>query len=1443
MKKKGFTLIELVTVIAILSLLMLLVIPNIMHFADNSKISLKESKIKTLETAAEQFGNDYVNRFQKCTNDSTLDELKNSCSIKPIDLVTGGYLSADDEHSNILNPETNTPMTGDILLCYNPLTIGVYASYIREDDGYSCMDINVDANATLNLSKAVGVGYIGGNDLTVGILKTGSFKKNGFTCESSNKELASCSLDGTRAMKIKVTATDLDEEFEEVKIKLKAETTEGSVLEKIYTLKVYATNLFIYKGDSYDICMTPKESISFPVVSSNTGSIDVSSTDEEILLGYYDRDKSVLNVSAGGKLGSAEVKLKETNGNREVTIEKTVYSMEPEEDFPEGMLVGSMQEIVMKESGNDHLIVESDHPEVIKVFKKGGEEGSSLTLEGTNAFSMHAVGLGEANITIRGSSCGSVTFKVSVRNIYVEDHSVELFVDGKSYTTKIVAGTHNTYTCSSADPSIVACSVDGSNLTLTPGKKTSSVDGVDITVRGSGGGTDTLNVVVREASIHLVDGSNNPVSRVCSERYTGANSQEVFVKGDNLGPLSISKVNPQSLVGVRIGPSNEVIMEREGLSKARANFDTGIANIEIMEGNSNKKASFDYYVYDLESDKNLINLQTGDSTEIKIRAYTTGQLSLAIADGSIARVSATGPAEFSYEENASNDYTITVTGQKVGNTNLIIRGSDCGEMTIPIQVTGHSYSINLEKGDYVDWISDGTYEVPSLSCSTAGEAISCDVTFPKIIANDHYEKMGFSKERRHDAVGYKEGETITLSKENDGDTYYANVTEHIKPVCRMKDFAAGSTAGATSYVTLYCFEADSGLTDKRLTAEDFVIEGDNRIVSVGEGVEVRDSDNYKIGKEYEIGIYSEGFNQYNVTLKANAVVDNCGNANDETDLGEFFAADFVSEEHWYIGKDDPQDITAVLYNNKTIKNSSSTIEGVDKDKLPEDKYTLVLYGSGKMQDFTIEADTQSPWLKDGFQLLISNVVIGEGITSIGKFAFNRMENLTTVKFSEGLVTIDEDAFSFSGLTRVEFPSTLKTVEMNAFYNNTNLKEAILNDGLEVIGQTSFIGHSIERLVIPNTVTEISGRSFAQNVENMTLRSLSFQPDSVVSVINEQAFTNNRLSELTIPASVVVIGNKTFSVPSYAHSSLEKLTFEDGSKLKAIYNQAFDYNKLNSLSLPDQLVQIGTSSFRGVRDGVTSVHIGPNVTDIGLMFITGSNIREFTVDSRNTSYKARDGVLYDSSMKTLVRFPDAYYKEHSSYTVPDGVTSIQNYAFYGWFEYHNTDTKFTLNLPSTIEKLSSDSTSRANFGSFVCNKINIDSVNYLSEDGVIYNRDKTILYRVPALYNSETFTIPDTVVKIEESAFEGVTYIKNLIIPASVEDIKDDAFYTDTNYGLQNIYLQMSDVNISDSALTMFNFVNSTSVPKRNVYVSSSNLKTKIEALYGDLRGQITVSVE
>jgi len=75
------------------------------------------------------------------------------------------------------------------------------------------------------------------------------------------------------------------------------------------------------------------------------------------------------------------------------------------------------------------------------------------------------------------------------------------------------------------------------------------------------------------------------------------------------------------------------------------------------------------------------------------------------------------------------------------------------------------------------------------------------------------------------------------------------------------------------------------------------------------------------------------------------------------------------------------------------------------------------------------------------------------------------------------------------------------------------------------------------------------------------------------------------------------------------------------------------------------------------------------------------------------------------------------------------------------------------------------------------KIEVDSRNkaYSSEDGVLFNKDKTELVKYPVGETSTEYTIPDTVTCIQYSAFEYSSYLQTVTVPISVNEIDESAF--------------------------------------------------------------------
>lgn len=127
--RKGFTLVELLAVLIILGLLIVIAIPSYTQIYSSIKRSNMQSKVTEVETAALKYGN------------LIKDDIKNSqgnCSIIKVDtLIKKGYLvSEDDVEAVIYDPTTNSPLDGDIHLCYCKSKMDITANYVIPFNAY-----------------------------------------------------------------------------------------------------------------------------------------------------------------------------------------------------------------------------------------------------------------------------------------------------------------------------------------------------------------------------------------------------------------------------------------------------------------------------------------------------------------------------------------------------------------------------------------------------------------------------------------------------------------------------------------------------------------------------------------------------------------------------------------------------------------------------------------------------------------------------------------------------------------------------------------------------------------------------------------------------------------------------------------------------------------------------------------------------------------------------------------------------------------------------------------------------------------------------------------------------------------------------------------------------------------------------------------------------------
>ena len=330
-----------------------------------------------------------------------------------------------------------------------------------------------------------------------------------------------------------------------------------------------------------------------------------------------------------------------------------------------------------------------------------------------------------------------------------------------------------------------------------------------------------------------------------------------------------------------------------------------------------------------------------------------------------------------------------------------------------------------------------------------------------------------------------------------------------------------------------------------------------------------------------------------------------------------------------------------------------------------------------------------------------------GITSLEYFYFNLLDDGT---YSVEAKNIDNMP------SEVVIPLTYKgkdvtSIGYHAFYECTSLASITIPDSVTSIGNSAFWGCiNLKSVVIGDSVTSIGDGVFA-NCNSLTNVVV---PDSVTS-IGSGTFYNTAYynDESNWVDDVLYIGNHLIEV-QYTISG--EYVIKDGTL--TIADGAFSpINSLTSVKIPDSVTYIGDGEFSGCH----------RLTSIG-------------VDENNQYYKSIDGNLYSKDeTTTLIRY--LIGKKDKSFIIPDIVTSIGNYAFYGCGRLPS------VTIPDSV-------TSIGNYAFFNCSSLTI-------------------------------IDIPDSVTSIGEYAFYGCSSLAEIVIPDNVTSINSGAFFDTAYYNDEN----------------------------------------------------------
>ena len=209
---------------------------------------------------------------------------------------------------------------------------------------------------------------------------------------------------------------------------------------------------------------------------------------------------------------------------------------------------------------------------------------------------------------------------------------------------------------------------------------------------------------------------------------------------------------------------------------------------------------------------------------------------------------------------------------------------------------------------------------------------------------------------------------------------------------------------------------------------------------------------------------------------------------------------------------------------------------------------------------------------------------------------------------------------------------------------------------------------------------------------------------------------------------------------------------NGKPVTSIGQNAFEgCRSLTSVTIPDSVTSIGRHAFDACSD-LTSITIPDSVTSIGEYAFSGcSGLTSITIPDSVTS---------------ISDYAFSYCSSLASVTIPDSVTNISKYAF----SYCSSLTSVT--IPDSVTSI--DNSVFSNCNSLESITVNENNSNYTSQDGILYNKEKTQIIHVPKAIIG-AITIPGSLKILDGSTFYGCSGLTSITIPDSVTYIGMNVF--------------------------------------------------------------------
>ena len=444
------------------------------------------------------------------------------------------------------------------------------------------------------------------------------------------------------------------------------------------------------------------------------------------------------------------------------------------------------------------------------------------------------------------------------------------------------------------------------------------------------------------------------------------------------------------------------------------------------------------------------------------------------------------------------------------------------------------------------------------------------------------------------------------------------------------------------------------------------------------------------------------------------------------------------------------------------------------------------------------------------ELTVPEEIDGHTVSSIGDYGFAKCSTLKSITIPKNIKTIGKYAFDgCTGLINATIPTTVSSVGDYAFNNCTGLKNVTISEGVESIGKGCFYNcTSLAEAVVPDTAKYVGAYAF-YNCTSMVNATIGTTTESIgectfynckkletvvigysVKSIGNYAFYNCALGRVSIPSATTVIGNFAFA----KNSNLTKATLR--KNLLTIGDGAFkDCGLLSTISIPTTVTSIGDEAFENCTS-IASVTIPTGVTEIKKRtFSNCSSLANVTIKGEVTSIgesaflnNAFTAIQLPESLKTIGSSAFRNCGKLEKITLPNNTVNIGNAAFLNCSALHLVSVPdsvasvgknvFFYNDDITVEI-------RKNSGTVSDKLLAQQGIHHVILDENISTIGKNVFdscYELSSVtYGNETvksgeYKLSKSIKAVGSEVFKNNPLLRNLIVPDTLENIGDNAFY-------------------------------------------------------------------